>query len=208
MSLVVAVDFTASNGDPINPKSLHYIDHAGGNLNSYQQAILSAGQVLDQYDSDKMYSVFGFGARVKLPDGDLTPVQHCFPVYGGDTKVHGVEGILKAYTDCLDNISLSGPTLFAPLISTTADIAKGFGCTQDKQKYTILLIITDGTINDMEATLEALIENAAQAPLSIIILGVGKSDFYAMQALDSGRNGAAIKHNGIVCPRDVVQFVA
>lgn len=54
MNLAVAIDFTASNGDPHNPSSLHYCDHHNqGFLNQYQQAILSVGSILMNYDKDK-----------------------------------------------------------------------------------------------------------------------------------------------------------
>lgn len=95
ISLVVAIDFTGSNGEPKNPSSLHYVDPSGVRLNQYQEAIVAVGNILEPYDTDNMYPVYGFGARVKLPNGDYTPVQHCFPVYGGSLEVKGVEGLLK-----------------------------------------------------------------------------------------------------------------
>jgi copine 1/2/3 len=48
--------------------------------------------------------------------------------------------------------------------------------SQEKQKYHILLIITDGMINDLEETKAAIIA-ASALPLSIIIVGVGSADF-------------------------------
>ena len=48
--------------------------------------------------------------------------------------------------------------------------------SQEHQKYTVLLIITDGMINDMEATKAAIVAASAQ-PMSIIIVGVGSADF-------------------------------
>jgi hypothetical protein len=96
ISLVVAIDFTGSNGDPYTPQSLHYIDRSGrGYMNQYQQAIHSVGRIVEEYDTNKMFSVFGFGARVRGPDGQWTPVQHCFPVYGGGVEVRGVDGIMR-----------------------------------------------------------------------------------------------------------------
>ncbi|GMP40514.1 hypothetical protein CsSME_00010936 [Camellia sinensis var. sinensis] len=53
LNFMVAVDFTASNGNPRNPDSLHYIDPTG-RLNAYQQAIMEVGEVIQFYDSDRL----------------------------------------------------------------------------------------------------------------------------------------------------------
>ena len=50
-------------------------------------------------------------------------------------------------------------------------------------KYNILLIITDGVINDMKRTCDAIVD-ATRLPLSIIIVGVGDADFSNMDTLD------------------------
>ncbi|CAE5959882.1 unnamed protein product [Arabidopsis arenosa] len=42
LNFMVAVDFTASNGVPRRPSSLHHIDPSGRVLNSYQQAIMES----------------------------------------------------------------------------------------------------------------------------------------------------------------------
>lgn len=59
ISLLVAIDFTLSNQDFRNPNSLHYLNPNPNILNDYQQAILSVGNILNYYDSDKKYPVFG-----------------------------------------------------------------------------------------------------------------------------------------------------
>ena len=49
----------------------------------------------------------------------------------------------------MPNVILAGPTLFAPLIQNATHIAASKGCYQGgPQNYTILLIITDGVINE------------------------------------------------------------
>jgi hypothetical protein len=54
--LLTAIDFTGSNGDPEMPTSLH---NTQGQPNPYQSTIAAVGQILDVYDTDKMYPVFG-----------------------------------------------------------------------------------------------------------------------------------------------------
>ena len=53
----------------------------------------------------------------------------------------------------------TGPTLFAPIISEAHRRATAQPCTQQNQKYHILLIITDGVINDMQETIEVSHDN-------------------------------------------------
>ena len=55
---------------------------------------------------------------------------------------------------------------------------------RDDNTYTILLILTDGVIHDMSATINEVVR-ASGLPLSIIIVGIGKEDFELMEQLDS-----------------------
>ena len=71
ISLAVAIDFTASNGSKFEQDSLHFLQQ--GKYNEYQQALISVGNILNYYDSDKQYPVFGFGAKI---NGQTS---HCFP---------------------------------------------------------------------------------------------------------------------------------
>ena len=54
----------------------------------------------------------------------------------------------------------------------------------DKNKYLILMIITDGVIHDMDETIR-LIVKGADLPLSIIIVGVGNDDFSNMEVVQT-----------------------
>lgn len=64
VSLSVAIDFTGSNGHPSSLSSLHHVH--GDTMNSYQQAILSVGSVLEAYDSDHRYPVYGTPSKCML----------------------------------------------------------------------------------------------------------------------------------------------
>lgn len=65
IELICAIDFTASNGNPQRPNSLHFYDP---NLpNEYIRAIRAVGDIVACYDKDRVFPVYGFGAR--FPDG-------------------------------------------------------------------------------------------------------------------------------------------
>ncbi|KAH9754594.1 protein BONZAI 3 [Citrus sinensis] len=201
LNFMVAVDFTASNGNPRNPNSLHYIDPSG-RLNSYQQAITEIGEVIQFYDSDRRFPAWGFGG--KTFDGT---VSHCFNLNGraGGFEVDGVEGIMAAYASALNNVSLAGPTLFGQVINTAARIA-GQSLSYDRSKYFVLLIITDGVLTDLQETKDALVR-ASDLPLSILIVGVGGADFTQMEILDADNGCRLESSTDRVATRDIVQFV-
>ncbi|TMW56857.1 hypothetical protein Poli38472_006867 [Pythium oligandrum] len=207
ISLVVGVDYTASNGAPSHPTSLHYMGNSQfGQLNEYQSAISATGAILEPYDHDRRFPVYGFGAIVN------GAVNHCFPLTFDPThpEVEGVGGIMQAYANSFPFIQLHGPTFFAPLINQAATIAQTFSQPPTPGmpmplKYFVLLIITDGVIMDMDATVEAIVA-ASHLPLSIVIVGVGNADFSAMDALDA--DGKLLRaRSGRQAVRDIVQFV-
>ncbi|KAJ1262626.1 hypothetical protein BS78_09G123200 [Paspalum vaginatum] len=200
LNFMVAVDFTASNGDPRVPQSLHYIDPSG-RPNSYQQAILGVGEVLQFYDNDKRFPAWGFGARTQ------GHVSHCFNLNTAtnDCEVVGVEGIMSAYTSCLYSVSLAGPTLFGPVINKAAEIASQ-SLQYSNNKYFVLLIITDGVLTDIQETKDCIVR-ASDLPLSILTVGVGNADFKQMEILDADNGKRLESSTGRIATRDIVQFV-
>ncbi|XP_043725233.1 protein BONZAI 1-like [Telopea speciosissima] len=201
LNFMVAIDFTASNGNPRLPDSLHYIDPSG-RPNAYQRAILEVGEVLQFYDSDKRFPAWGFGARPI--DG---PVSHCFNLNGSNyhCEVEGIQGIMMAYTSALNNVSLAGPTLFGPVVNSAASIAS-HSLANNQNKYFVLLIITDGVITDLQETKDALVK-ASDLPVSVLIVGVGGADFKEMEVLDADKCERLESSTGQVASRDIVQFV-
>ena len=73
--------------------------------------------------------------------------------------------------------------------------SQGEAMAEGKQKYTVLLILTDGAVADVQATARC-IDAIDSAPLSIVIVGIGEADFSDMQFLDD--------HSGDI---DIAQFV-
>uniref|UniRef100_A0A3B4VD70 Copine 4 n=1 Tax=Seriola dumerili TaxID=41447 RepID=A0A3B4VD70_SERDU len=181
IQFTVAIDFTASNGDPRNSCSLHYIHPY--QPNEYLKALVAVGEICQDYDSDKMFPAFGFGAQIP-PD---------------------YKGVVEAYQACLPKLQLYGPTNIAPIIQKVANSASQEVHTKEAMQYFILLILTDGVITDMADTREAIVQ-ASHLPMSVIIVGVGNADFSDMQMLD-GDDGILRSPKGEPVLRDIVQFV-
>jgi len=70
--------------------------------------------------------------------------------------------------------------------------------------YYVLLLLTDGVLNDMDQTVGAIID-ACETPLSIAIVGVGGADFGNMRVLDAD-NVRLRGRDGRVASADIVQF--
>lgn len=117
ISTSIAIDFTGSNLEYTNPKSLHYL-HPDGTLNVYQEVITKIAEIFDVYDKTKKTPVYGFGA--KSEELKLKRVSHNFYV-SGDIKTafaEGEQGILKMYKNVLPKLEFLGPTYLCPLIKS------------------------------------------------------------------------------------------
>ncbi|XP_058488703.1 copine-9-like isoform X1 [Solea solea] len=197
LNFTVAIDFTASNGNPSQPTSLHYMSPY--QMNAYAMALKAVGEIIQDYDSDKLFPAYGFGAKLP-PDGKIS---HAFPLNSNAENPNcvGIDGVLEAYFQSLRTVQLYGPTNFSPVINQVARCAAE---VLDGSQYFVLLMITDGVISDMAQTKEAVV-NAASLPMSIIIVGVGPAEFDAMEELDGDE--VRVSSRGRFADRDIVQFV-
>ena len=214
ISLEIAIDYTASNENE-NEISLHYKD--GETPNDYEKAIKSCVNVVAPYDHDHLIPVYGFGGIPKAEGKDKIiegkdKISHCFNVNFSedDANILEVDNILKFYKESLDKIKLSGPSLLSPVIkkvidNVNNDLEKMRAENNKENHYYILMILTDGIINDIQQTIDLIVEGS-KLPLSIIIIGVGNADFTSMDILD-GDKEALINSKGEIRKRDIVQFV-
>lgn len=201
LKMITAIDFTSSNGYPNEKSSRHYFSDDPSILNDYQQTIISVGQILAKYDKDQKFPVYGFGAKIK----ETKKVSYCFPLTfnESDPNVHGLNGIHDIYKDAIPKIKFWGPTYLSYIIRMATKAAiENFATSKT---YTILLVMTDGLIEDMVATKDAIVE-ASDKPLSIIIVGVGNEKFDFLDELDGDQKDLK-SHKGEVMKRDIVQSV-
>lgn len=194
LNLILAIDFTISNGDYHEKSSLHHISPIS--RNDYEKAILSISNILEDYDSQKIYPVFGFGAEPQWS----RRVEHCFPINKSNINpfIFGIDRVLSEYHEILTCVRLAGPTLLASVIT------KAMNITQDGPKdglYFLLVILTDGEIQDVQQSKNALVESSYK-PLSVAFVGIGIESFATMPEISSfplvGENGRKSARNNTI----------
>ena len=200
LAISIGIDFTANNGNPFEYGSLHSI---GGNFkNDYEKAIDSCASFVGYYDYDQIYPVFGFGAI--LNSSYSREPSMCFNLnFSNKPEINKLDTVLKLYHDCIEQgkITFSGPSYLAPLLKNIiARINK-----KNLFEYHVLMILTTGVIDDLQETINLIVE-ASELPLSIIIIGIGNGNFENMEKLD-GDESLLISSSGKKRIRDIVQFV-
>ncbi|PRP79805.1 copine-8-like [Planoprotostelium fungivorum] len=187
--LIVAIDCSISKESRLGEMG----------VDKCQEAIAAVGSVLADYDSDNLYPVYGFGAEISEDR------QSCFALNGDELnpEVADLEGVIGCYQRARDTYR-PGPVNFAPVIKVAANIASR-RTTQEVQRYHILLIITEGKIEDLQSAIDVLVKTE-RLPLSVVIVGLGDGNFHDMQQLD-GDDEPLIASNGAIMARDIVQFV-
>lgn len=194
LSMVLAVDFTDTNGDPRDPKSLHYLNPQG--RNKYEEVIVKAGQILQNYDTDQQIPAYGYG--FSAPNFGINDVSFCCPINGNFDAPHfkGFEAILPAYRNLVSNMVPASPNKISPIIQRAIGAAQS-SWNSNKSIYNIVLILTSGRITDRDEA-KSLINQARALPISLIIVAVGSGNFKDMQYLDGDHE---------VTARDFVSFV-
>ncbi len=196
IKLSIGIDYTSSNLPPNDPNSLHYL---GNNMNDYEQAIHACGMIIAYYDYNQKFPVYGYGALLK----NEFQTNMCFNVnMKQNPEIYTLINVLKEYRNSFKFLQLSEPNNFCPLIQKTIDNIRD---ENDPLKYHVLLILTNGIINDLKQTIDILVVGS-YLPLSIIIIGIGNANFDTMASL-YGASTPLINSQGTKKMRDIVQFV-
>ena len=199
IGLSIGIDFTGSNGHPLDDGTLHSLK--GNKPNDYERAIKSCGDIVAYYDYDQLFPVYGFGAIINSSKDKEASM--CFNInFEENPDIFTIDNILKIYHECIekDKLTFAGPTEFAPIINKVISRIRN-----NKLEYHILMILTDGVIDDLQETIDSLVEGSFE-PLSVIIIGIGDADFKKMEILD-GDEVPLISSKGKKRIRDLVQFV-
>ena len=195
IKLNIGIDYTSTNRPPNDPLSYHYLEGE----NDYEQAIKACGIIIAYYDYNQLFPVYGYGAII---ENQQIP-NMCFNVnLKNNPEIYTIDNVIKEYHNSFKHLILAGPSNFSPLINHVLINIKR---ENNPLKYHILLILTDGIINDMFDTIDSLVEGSF-LPLSVIIIGIGNNNFKDMEQLD-GDQFPLINSRGVKRMRDHVHFV-
>ena len=206
INLEIAIDYTKSNKPPNDPNSNHFI--YSSNLNDYEIAMKSCCEILAPYDADQLFPVYGFGGIPSILNGKKNnEVSHCFNInFQENSEIYGVDNILKTYRESLKYVELSGNTKFSFVLKKViSNINYDLKYKKSENHYYILLILTDGVVNDIKETTDLIVEGS-YLPLSIVIVGIGNEDFTTMETFD-GDEIPLRNSKGELRKRDIVQFI-
>lgn len=199
LEVMFAVDCTVWNGDWRRQSSLHY--HSSTWLNDYQAAIHKIANIYSSFDGTHDFTLWGFGGIV---NGAL---QHCFPL---GEKLPDADALVQAYDETFSggNLELElGPTAEIKHVVETA-MYRAISMSRGRQCYSTLVILSTGNVSDVRDSIDTVCTAAEDAPLSIVVIGVGDNDFRRLEELTGDETGKLRHSNGVPVARDVVQFVA
>ncbi|CAE7379476.1 RGLG2, partial [Symbiodinium sp. KB8] len=182
-NLIIGIDFTKSNEwtgkRTFGGRSLH---DTSISTNPYSSVINIIG-TLEGFDDDALIPVYGFGSAD-------TGADKLFSFNPGEAPCHGFEHVMQRYMSLAPHVRLAGPTTFAPIIRKAIEIV-----SQSGGQYHILVIIADGQVTRPSSTADgqlssfeqdtvnAIVE-AANFPLSIVLVGVGDGPWDLMDHFD------------------------
>ncbi|KAN0025068.1 hypothetical protein ACTFIV_009480 [Dictyostelium citrinum] len=167
LSVMVAIDCSSSN----SKKKFH--NFSENEESDYGSAIFKITDFLEDWPSNGSIEVLGFSGIIPNTDHK----SYCFP-FSLDPKnafVNSANDIFKLYYNNIDEITPTDPSKINEVFQYA--INKSLppidqSEEQLNQKYTILLIFTDGDITDIEESYKILL-NASELPLSIILVQIG-----------------------------------
>lgn len=164
MDLLFAIDCTVANGaDLTNEANLHY--HTSTWLNDYQAAILKIASIYDSFDGKIL--LWGYGANVNGVHQ---------PYISMGENLESPDAVVRAYdiTFAPDNPYFKLGTRSELRHVIQAAMYRAIRSNQDRHCYTTLVIISPGEVRDLQESIDAVCAAAEDAPLSIVIIGVGR----------------------------------
>lgn len=167
----------------------------------YQAAILKIANIYESFDTVHPFTLWGYG-------GLINDARQPFFTMG--ENLASSDAVVQAYDIFFapDNPYFSlGPRAEMRHVVQAA-MYRAIRSNQQHHCYTTLVILSTGEINDLQQTVDSVCSSAEDAPLSIVVIGVGGKSFKNIEKLMGDESGKLRHSNGVPVALDVVQFVA
>eukprot|EP00158_Paraphelidium_tribonemae_P007342 Partr_v1_DN28205_c0_g1_i4_m75875 putative copine family len=206
--LHASLDFTGSNRPVTQMNSLHYVTtNDGRKTNHYLEGGKMVYESLAAFTKGSEMTLWEFGGKELChPRRGASDLKELCT--GGKNVIKSSDEFEATYIAALEQYKfkgtreLFGGTYFAPVINA---IAAQVQETETQPIYHVLTIMTDGIIDDMQNTKDAIVK-ASRLPMSILIVGVGGADFSNMEELDGDDEPLLKSSSGAHAVRDMVNF--
>jgi len=201
-AFVLGVDFSVYNRSPYNNRNLHEIDKKGSS--SYLRALEEISKIMWGKDTDGRIPCFGFGGRPNFPEYTKEGHDSLIPLSGNKHKMSilSPEHLIEAYKNARTYIDPMENVNFIDLLKLVREWANR---DQKNKLYYVLVILTAGHVEDLQATIDILVD-IAHLPISIVLVGVGNHDFSLMEKLDGDKKWLRNSKKKLT-KRDIVNFV-
>lgn len=199
MDLIFAIDCSDVNGDWRNANSLHF--HSEEWLNDYQAIIHKVGTIYDGFEKRQKYTMFGYGARIEGVN------QQCFSL---GENLQNADDLVNCYDDTFSqgncDLELGARVELKHVVQSA--VYRSIRLSQQRQSFSTLVVLSTGAIDDLAATIDVVCAAAEDAPLSIVIVGIGNDgNFETIHKLTGAEQGKLRHSNGVPIARDIVHFV-
>jgi hypothetical protein len=169
LHFTIAIDFSAKNGGPNDPSSLHFVHP---NIqNPYAEALKDIAEAVCPYDSQNRVSLIGFGAKVP-PAFELS---QSFPLNGNNANpyVRGVDNILSTYRRSSMNVLPYAPIDYSAIIHDVIKMAK-VARKNNTNVYFVVIVLSNGYIKQIEDTKNVIVQ-ASELPISVLFSGISNT---------------------------------
>ncbi|CAB9505045.1 Copine-1 [Seminavis robusta] len=199
IDLTIAVDCSMANGEYTDETGLHFRSQLW--LNDYQAAIHKVGVICESYNTRKEFNIWGFGGIIDEEEQDVFNI--------GDGVGIGANGLLDQYENFFGEHITHYPSEGAnikPILEKA--MFKSIEQSQNRHCYSILCILTAGAVYDVQEAVDSLCTAAEDAPMSVVIIGVGLGNFEAFTNFFEDGSAKLQHSNGVPISRDICRFAA
>lgn len=197
LDLMVGIDCSVANGVWGTEKNLHFSKNDA--MNDYQAGMKQLGTLFENFSRGRKSSLWGLGAEIAGQYRDC---------YAMKERLCESTDFLDIYKNKIINSEDFG---FGKELSLNpfleAAIFRTIKLSKKRPCYTVLAVFVAGDLIGLQQTIDLVCTAAEDAPISVLIIGVGDSDLDSVKILCGDKDGKLHDSRGIPIAREIFTFV-